>query len=246
MIARHHHLVVPPVAHGVQVGRALAGDTKVIAEETVVAVATPSTTRFFEPVRSGLESLGHRVRSYDDPTAFLNDAAALTHANVLLANGSIPIGPGVLSRAPRVAWSGFAQHRTEGFDIAAATERGIVVANGQTRENVESMAEATVLLILEVLHDLADARAQLRAGRQRGGQMRSRMLRGRTVGLIGFGQIAQAAAERLAGWKVDILVSAPRRHAALPPHGRHVELDELLAVSDIVSIHAALNEETLV
>jgi phosphoglycerate dehydrogenase-like enzyme len=87
-------------------------------------------------------------------------------------------------------------------------------------------------------------RAQLRAGWQRGEPMRSPMLKGRTVGLIGFGQIAQAISERLVGWQVDILVSAPRLHAALPPNARRVELDELLVVSDIISVHAALNKET--
>ena len=41
----------------------------------------------------------------------------------------------------------------EGIDIAAATELGIVVANGQTRENTESLAEATILLMLAALYD---------------------------------------------------------------------------------------------
>jgi lactate dehydrogenase-like 2-hydroxyacid dehydrogenase len=113
-------------------------------QKTVVAVATPPTARFFEPMRSGVESLGYRVRSYDEPTAFLNDASTLSHAEVLLATGSVPIGAGVLSRAPRLRSLVSPGTGTEGFDLAAATERGIV-ANGHTRENVESMAEATVL-----------------------------------------------------------------------------------------------------
>ena len=43
---------------------------------------------------------------------------------------------------------------TEGFDIGAATELGIIVANGQTRENTESIAESTILLVLAALYDL--------------------------------------------------------------------------------------------
>src|SRR4029077_15213945 len=128
-----------------------------------------------------------------------------------------------------VAWSRLAGHRN-----GRVRPRRRYGARDRRRQRPHArergeQAEATVLLILETLYDLAAARTQLRAGWQRGGPMRSRMLKERTVGLIGFGQIAQAVAERLPGWKVDILVSAPRLHAALPPHGRRVELDELLA-----------------
>ena len=210
----------------------------------VVTVSTPLTAAFMDPIRKGVESLGYEVRCYDDPKSFLEDPSALTDADVLVAVGSLPIGPEIFARAPRLLGLVSPFTGTEGFDIAAATERGIVVANGQTRENVESVAEATILMMLEALYDLADARAQLQKGWRQGEPERTRMLKGRTIGLIGFGQIAQAVAERLMGWNVELLIAAPRIHVPLPPRARRVELDELLKQSDVVSVHAPLNEET--
>jgi D-3-phosphoglycerate dehydrogenase len=213
-------------------------------EQNVVAVTTPLTATFFEPIRNELQALGYQVRSYDSLTAFLNDSSALTDVDVLYAVGALPIGREIFARAPRLRGLVSPFTGIEGFDVAAATERGVIVANGQTRENVESVAEATVLMMLEALYDLAAARAELRKGWRVGEPLHSRMLKGRTVGLIGFGQIAQAVAERLATWQVNIIVSAPRLPVALPPKVRRVELNELLSASDLVSVHAPLNEET--
>ncbi len=210
----------------------------------VVTVATPSTAEFIESIRKALEALGYQIRHYDAPAAFLNDPTGLTDADALVAVGSLPVGAEIFARAPQLRGLISPFTGTEGFDIAAATERAIMVANGQTSENVESVAEATILMMLEALYDLEDARAQLRSGWRVGEPKRSRMLRGCTVGLIGFGQIAQAVAARLAGWKVPLLISAPRIHVPLPAGSRRVELEELLKQSDIVSIHAPLNAET--
>src|SRR3981081_3156043 len=107
-------------------------------EQNVVAVTTPLTATFLEPIRNELQALGYQVRSYDSLTAFLNDSSALTHVDVLYAVGALPIGRDVFSRAPRLRGLVSPFTGIEGFDIAAATEHGIIVANGQTRENIES------------------------------------------------------------------------------------------------------------
>ncbi|WP_459694390.1 NAD(P)-dependent oxidoreductase, partial [Achromobacter xylosoxidans] len=62
-----------------------------------------------------------------------------------------------------------------------------------------------------------------------------------TVGLVGFGRIARAVADRLRGWNVEILASSPRLDPAQVPAGvRAVALDTLLRASDIVSLHTTL------
>ena len=83
-------------------------------------------------------------------------------------------------------------------------------------ENSESLAEATILLILAALYDLHGSEAVLRQNLARPAQMTARMLREEKIGMIGFGQIARAMAVRLNGWDVQILACARRVHADAP------------------------------
>ena len=68
----------------------------------------------------------------------------------------------MLAAAPRLRAIVSAVTGVDGVDIAAATERAVVVANAQTEENIIGMAEATVLLMLAALYDLDGAQDQVR------------------------------------------------------------------------------------
>jgi D-3-phosphoglycerate dehydrogenase len=69
------------------------------------------------------------------------------------------------------------------------------------------------------------------------------MLSGKTVGLIGFGQIAQSVAARLPPWQCKMIATV-RKPRPLPDYVRAVPLDELLAESDVVVVLTGLNDET--
>lgn len=134
---------------------------------------------------------------------------------------------------------------TESIDQHAADELGIAVAHGPTPENFNSMAESTVLLMLALLYDLHGTERVLRDNLPRPAMMKARMLMGKTIGLIGLGRIGRGVVERLFGWGVQILVFDPYLPANAIPEGvKAVGLEEVLARSDIVSIHTTLNDET--
>jgi phosphoglycerate dehydrogenase-like enzyme len=132
----------------------------------------------------------------------------------------------------------------EWIDVSAATDLCIVVANGQTPANTESLAEAAILLTLAALYDLRGSEAVLRQNLVRPAQVTARMLGKKTIGMIGFGQIARAMVARLAGWDVHILAYARRVHTDAPPNVTWVGLDRLLTESDVVCVLASLNTET--
>jgi D-3-phosphoglycerate dehydrogenase len=100
------------------------------------------------------------------------------------------------------------------------------------------------MLILASLHNLPEKLAALRANQPAPSRMNARMLRGKTLGMIGFGNLARAIAHRLSTWDVTMQTYAPRLHAPLPDRIARVELDELLATSDVVCVLATLNAET--
>ena len=85
----------------------------------------------------------------------------------------------------------------EWIDEDAASALGIAVANGAVPENRESMAEAAVLLMLAALYDLPGAQQEL--ARDTKSRTPPRMLKGKRIGLVGYGEIARAIVARLTG-----------------------------------------------
>lgn len=145
----------------------------------------------------------------------------------------------LLAWAPRVSGIVNPAIGLETVDVAAASDLGIIVGHGATPENFNGMAEATVMLMLMLMYDPGAAEEVLRGARPRPTPKDAwaRMMMGRTIGLIGFGRIGRGVAERLAGFRVNILAYDPFIGPdAAPPGAKLVELDELLASSDIVSV----------
>src|SRR3546814_15709887 len=97
-----------------------------------------------------------------------------------------------------------------------------------------------MLFMLTALYRLRDAEERLRRGEARSGPPRARMLKGKTVGIIGYGNIAKALISRLAGWDASILVSN-RPKLPYPPGVAQCDLDTLIDESDI---HLALLQPT--
>ncbi len=132
---------------------------------------------------------------------------------------------------------------TNNVDLAAAQARGIVVTN-TPGANAGAVAELTVALLLLLARPIISAAAATRAG----GWPRTAglSLAGKTVGLVGFGAIGRAVARFLAGFECRLLAADPwcdvdlAAQLAVTP----VELDDLLAASDFVSLHAPVMPET--
>ena len=211
----------------------------------VVCVGPAALDFIFDPIVAGLRQREHEVVHYTDYAQFERESAAvLGSAGVLVAVGSFPCTREMMVRAPQLRALVSPFIGTEGFDEAAATALGIIVANGQVPENFLSMAESTILLILASLYSLHWWEQQLRDNLPHPPRVPGRMLNGRTVGMIGFGHIARAIAHRLHPWEVRLQTYIPRLRVPLPNGVARVELDELLRTSDIVCVLASLNAET--
>ena len=209
----------------------------------IVVVGPAATEYAFAPVEADMRQRGHEVIRYIGAAPFLAKPDALAKADILYGN-AYPCTRALLEKAPQLRavvnpWIGM-----EGFDIAGATSLGIVVANGQVPENYLSVAEATIMLILACLHNFPEKVAALRANQPASSRMNARMLRGKTLGMMGFGNMARAIAHRLSTWEVTMQAYAPRLHTPMPDNVARVELDELLKTSDIVCVLATLNAET--
>ncbi len=136
----------------------------------------------------------------------------------------------------------------DNIDVEAATERGITVTNTPGILE-ETTADTAFMLLLAAARRLGEAERFLRAGKWEAWgpkQFTGPDVWGKTLGIVGFGGIGQAVARRAKGFGMDILYTARSRKEDAEKElvARKVELDELLAESDFVSIHTPLTDET--
>ncbi len=176
------------------------------------------------------------------PSAFLDVASsvdALIHEHVNLTPELIR----GLTRCRVIA------HHGKGVDniaVDVATERGILVAN-VTDASLHDVAEHVFALLLNVSRRIPIYDSAVRNGRWHVdvGQPVYR-LRGRTLGLVGFGGIAREVAARARGFGMKVIVYMRRPDPAMAAdHGvTFVGLDEVFSASDVVSLHLPLTPET--
>ncbi len=215
-----------------------------MTQSEIIAVGKLASATLLQDITERLRRIGHRVTFFEDSKAFHGANASLVDADVAVVAPSFNCSKALLTSARRLRGIVSPITGIEGIDIAAATELGIIVANGQTRKNTESVAEATILLMLAALYDLHGTEAVLRNNLPRPPRMNARMLQGKTVGLIGFGQIARAMTLRLAGWGVTLHAYARRLPSDAPAGVQFVGLDALMSTSDVVCVLATLNNES--
>jgi len=131
----------------------------------------------------------------------------------------------------------------EKIDLAAATKRGIAVSN-TPGANACSVAQHALCFMLDLALSLTKYDRDMRSGMAMRG--RAKDLIGKTIGLVGFGNIPRTLAGLLRGFDVEILAFDVYKDekAAAELGARYVEMDELIACSDFISLHTPLNDHT--
>jgi D-specific alpha-keto acid dehydrogenase len=125
------------------------------------------------------------------------------------------------------------------IDLLAARELGITVEN--VVYEPDGVADYTLMLLLMALRDAARA-VQSTGSQEAALGARGRELRDLTVGVVGVGRIGAAVIERLRGFGCRVVANNGGRPAAAAAD--YLTLDELLRASDIVTLHAPLDERT--
>jgi len=158
---------------------------------------------------------------------------------LLVANEPVPVN--LLPELKLVANFGVGYDR---LGIEELRRRGIAVANTPGVLSAAT-ADLTLALILAVRRRVVEGDARVRRGEWKGSWadgFLAEELTGSTLGIIGLGRIGQAVARRAQGFELRVLYA--QRTRAVTDLGEFRELDELLAESDLVTIHAPLTPET--
>jgi glyoxylate reductase len=136
----------------------------------------------------------------------------------------------------------------DNVDVEAAGERGVVVTNTPGVLD-ETTADVAFMLLLAAARRLGEGERLLRAGEWEWWgpkQLMGRDVWGKRLGIVGFGRIGQAVARRARGFGMEILYHnrSRKQEAERDLEARYMQLDDLLAAADFVSIHTPLTPET--
>jgi len=172
---------------------------------------------------------------------------AIAGYDAILVRSATQVSADLIERADRLKVIGRAGTGVDNVDIPAATRRGIVVANAPESNSVAA-AEHTLALMLALSRNVPQAHGTLAAGAWDRSRFKGVELYGKTLGVIGFGRIGQLVARRAQGFEMEVVafdkfVSA-ERFRELGVEGAS-EVGELLAKSDIVTLHVPKTPETV-
>lgn len=196
------------------------------------------TQRIRDIVRDALPP-GYRI-DFASSYERAEQMALATGADVILA-GWAEVDAEMIRAAPRLRVIQKWGIGTDRIDVATAATEGVGVAIAAGC-NASPVAEHTIMLMLSVYRRLSEVDRSMRDGRWIFAEMRERCysLRGKTIGLVGFGNIGRSVARKLAGFETHVTYVDPRRPDASVDRdlqATFVPFDRLLAESDIVSLH---------
>jgi phosphoglycerate dehydrogenase-like enzyme len=215
-----------------------------MARPTAIIVSDPRLGHILPDAERALKERGHQIVRMSCDEFCAARSPAHQEAIAVLVGVNFRFTGDLMQQMPKLKAIISGVVGTDTIEWQHATARGISVAHSPAPETAESLAEATILLMLALLYRLNVNEESLRQSAPRPERPIGQMLKGRTIGLVGVGPVARAVAKRLQAWDVSVLGYSHARDRGDAGTLVFVELEHLLRTSDIVSVHAALNPRT--
>lgn len=170
---------------------------------------------------------------------------AIADADGLLVRSRTRVTAELLDAAPKLRAVARAGVGVDSIDLSAAAAHDVVVVNTPSSTSL-AVAEHTLALMLSLLRAVPRADAAMKAGDWPKKELMGAELAGKTLGVIGVGNIGRLVAERAAAFGMRVVGYDPYLDAdALQLRGTQpVDLDDLYAQSDVITLHMPLTEET--
>jgi len=164
----------------------------------------------------------------------------------ILIRSATKLDARLLERASRLRAVGRAGVGLDNVDVAAATKRGVVVANAP-QSNVITAAEHTMALLLSLARNIPQAHSSLVGGEWERSRFSGVELYEKTLGVLGFGRVGQLVAQRARGFGMHVLAFdayvGEERFRELGVE-RAASSDELYAAADFITIHLPKTPDT--
>src|SRR5436305_2767016 len=163
----------------------------------------------------------------------------------LAIRSAAKVTPKVLERAKNLKVIGRAGIGIDNVDIPAATAKGIIVMNTPFGNSITT-AEHAITLMLALAREIPKADASTQAGKWEKNRFMGVEITGKTLGIIGCGNIGSIVADRALGLRMKVIAFDPflSLERAKDIGVEKVDLDDLLRRADFTTLHAPLTEKT--
>ena len=131
----------------------------------------------------------------------------------------------------------------DNIDEAYAKQKNIALINA-SEGNMDAVGEHAIGLLLSLMNNFNNADAEIRAGKWQREANRGYELKGKTVGIIGYGYMGQSFAKKLSGFEVNVIAYDKYKTGFSDKYAREVSMEEIVKHSDVLSLHIPLTSET--
>ena len=190
----------------------------------------------------GLEQMGHEV-TYTPKMSYADVCDEVSQYDAIIINSKVICDQAFLLDNQHLNFIGRLGSGLDIIDLRYAEELGIAIISSP-EGNANAVGEHCLGMLLMLLHQLNSAHATVQKGEWIREAHRGEALRGKTIGIVGFGHTGPAFAEKLNGMGVDILVYDKYKKDIAQEGLEQVNFQELKERADIVSIHLPLTDET--
>ncbi len=188
-----------------------------------------------------LEEQGHVFEAYEKNTDVKVQIQETKDADVIML-ANMPLSGEVIKECENLKFIDVAFTGVDHVDLKAAAEKNVAVSNASGYSN-ESVSELALGMAISLFRNMSAVETRCRNGETKDGLV-GRELKGHTVGIIGYGAIGRRTAElfRAMGCEIYAYTRHPKENT--PEYVTYVSKEELLAKSDILTLHCPLTEET--
>lgn len=149
----------------------------------------------------------------------------------------------LLDAAPKLRFVCRAGAGMDNIDEAYAAQKGITLINAP-EGNKDAVGEHVIGMLLCLMNNLNRADAEVRAGQWLREANRGHELKGKTIGIIGYGFMGQSLARKLSGFDVNVIAYDKYKTGFSDRYAREVSMEEIVKHSDVLSLHIPLTHET--
>ena len=165
--------------------------------------------------------------------------------DALIVRGRTKVTAAVFDAGKKLKVVGRAGVGVDNIDLAAAKAHGVTVVNSPLATTV-AVAELTLSLMLSIVREIPRADTSMKSGKWLKKEFEGHELFGKTLGVLGFGRIGSAVAARAKAFEMKILAYDPMLsdEEIIKRGGEPVSFDELLAKSDMITMHMPLTSDS--
>lgn len=161
----------------------------------------------------------------------------------LIVRSKTPIDRDLLGENPTLRFVGRAGAGLDNLDLEFLSGKGIHVLHA-SEGNRDAVGEYAVGALLSLMRNIPRADREVRDKVWKREENRGEEIMGKTIGIIGYGNMGQSFARRLAGFGCNVLAYDKYKTAYSDKNGREATMEELYAETDILSLHIPLTDET--